>query len=120
MAGDGVRGEPFREEFRPALGDACAEDSDIWALYGNDFGPAGFDASLDSYLAKPDACTFVLFAGDEINMTRWAIERYGHGADIADMLHLIGSRSASKFVTFDHRIAKSAGAGTPVPVETLR
>ena len=66
MAGDGVRGEPFREEFRPALGDACAEDSDIWALYGNDFGPAGFDASLDSYLAKPDACTFVLFAGDEI------------------------------------------------------
>ena len=55
MTGDGVRAESFHDKFRPALGDACAEDSDIWALYGNDFGPAGFDASLDSYLAKPDA-----------------------------------------------------------------
>ena len=66
MAGDGVRAEPFREEFRQALAAACAEDSDIWAIYGNDFGPVGFDASLDFYLAKPDACTFVLFAGAEI------------------------------------------------------
>jgi RimJ/RimL family protein N-acetyltransferase len=66
MTGDGVRAEPFREEFRQSLGAACAEDPYIWAIYGNDFGPDGFDASLDSYLAKPDARTFVLFAGDEI------------------------------------------------------
>ena len=66
MAGDGVSAEPFREEYRQALGAACAEDSDIWAIYANDFGPDGFDASLDSYLAKPDAHTFVLFAGDEL------------------------------------------------------
>ena len=66
MTGDGVRAEPFREEFRQSLGAACAEDPYIWAIYGNDFGPDGFDASLDSYLAKPDASTFVLFAGDEI------------------------------------------------------
>lgn len=66
MTGDGVRAEPFREEYRTALGAACAEDSDIWAIYGNDFGPEGFNASLDSYLAKPDARTFVLFAGEEI------------------------------------------------------
>ena len=66
MTGAGVRGEPFREGYRTALGDACAEDSEIWAIYGNDFGPDGFDASLDSYLAKPDAQTFVLFEGDEI------------------------------------------------------
>lgn len=66
MNGDSVRAEPFREELRQALGAACAEDSEIWAIYGNDFGPDGFDASIDSYLAKPDARTFVLFAGDEI------------------------------------------------------
>lgn len=71
MTGDGVRAEPFREEFREALRDACAEDSEIWAIYGNDFGPDGFDSSLDSYLAKPADRTFALFAqnpedGDEI------------------------------------------------------
>jgi RimJ/RimL family protein N-acetyltransferase len=66
MTGGGVRAEPFREEYRQPLGAACAEDSDIWAIYGNDFGPAGFDDSLDSYLAKLDARTFVLFAGDEM------------------------------------------------------
>ncbi|QIK95418.1 GNAT family N-acetyltransferase [Sphingomonas sp. HDW15A] len=66
MTRDGVRAEPFREDFRRMLGKACAEDCDIWAVYANDFGPDGFDASLDSYLAKPDAHTFVLFAEDEI------------------------------------------------------
>jgi RimJ/RimL family protein N-acetyltransferase len=66
MIGDGVRAEPYRDEYRTELGAACAEDSDIWTIYGNDFGPDGFDASLDSYLAKPDAHTFVLFTGEEL------------------------------------------------------
>ena len=66
MTGDGVSAEPFREEYREELGAACAEDREIWAIYGNDFGPDGFEASLDSYLAKPDARTFVLFEGDEM------------------------------------------------------
>jgi RimJ/RimL family protein N-acetyltransferase len=66
MTGDGVRAQPFREARRAALGEACAEDSEIWAIYANNFGPEGFDDSLDSYLAKPDARTFVLFQGEEI------------------------------------------------------
>ena len=66
MTGDGVSAEPFREEYRKALGSACAEDREIWAIYANDFGPGGFDASLNSYLAKPDARTFVLFEDEEL------------------------------------------------------
>ena len=66
MSGAGVRGDPFREQYRTALAAACAEDDEIWAIYGNDFGPDGFDASLDCYLAKPDARTFVMFQGEEI------------------------------------------------------
>ena len=66
MSGDGVRAEPFREDYRRALGEACAEDTQIWPIYGNDFGPDGFDNSLDSYLTRDDARTFVLFEGIEL------------------------------------------------------
>jgi RimJ/RimL family protein N-acetyltransferase len=66
MAGDGCRAEQFNHDHRDALRAACAEDRGIWAIYANDFGPDGFDASIDAYLAKPDARTFVLFDGDEL------------------------------------------------------
>jgi RimJ/RimL family protein N-acetyltransferase len=66
MAGDGCRAEPFAEAQRDALRAACAEDRDIWAIYANDFGPAGFDASIDFYTANPRNRTFVLYDGDEL------------------------------------------------------
>jgi len=66
MAGEGCRAEPFTEAHRDRLRAACAEDRDIWAIYANDFGPDGFDSSIDAYLAKPNARTFVLFDGDEL------------------------------------------------------
>jgi len=66
MTGENCSALPFAEHHRAALKAACAEDRDIWQIYANDFGPGGFDASLDGYLAKPDAITFVLFEGDEI------------------------------------------------------
>ena len=66
MAGDGCRAEPFAEQHREALRAACAEDREIWAIYANDFGPAGFDASIDTYLDNPRNRTFVLFDGDEL------------------------------------------------------
>lgn len=51
---------------------------------------------------------------------RWAIERHRtHGADIADMLHLICSSEASHFATFDRKLASQAGPESPVEVETL-
>ena len=66
MAGDSCRAEPFAEHHREALRQACAEDRDIWAIYANDFGPGGFDASIDLYLANPRNRSFVLFDGDEL------------------------------------------------------
>jgi RimJ/RimL family protein N-acetyltransferase len=66
MAGDGCRAEPFTEAHRESLAAACAEDRGIWGIYASDFGPDSFNASIDGYLAKPDALTFVLFDGDEL------------------------------------------------------
>jgi RimJ/RimL family protein N-acetyltransferase len=64
MAGDNCRAEPFTEALRDPLRAACAEDPDIWAIYANDFGPAGFDASIDSYTANPRNRSFILYDGD--------------------------------------------------------
>jgi RimJ/RimL family protein N-acetyltransferase len=66
IAGDGCRAQPFSEIHRASLKAACAEDRDIWAIYANNFGPDGFDASIDHYLANSNNRTFVLFAGDEL------------------------------------------------------
>lgn len=49
----------------------------------------------------------------------WAIERFDRGADLADMLHLIGARGSDGFASFERHLAKQAGAGSPVPVEQL-
>ena len=66
MAGERCRAEPFAEHHRDALRDACAEDRDIWAIYANDFGPTGFDDSIDLYIRNPRNRTFVLFDGDAL------------------------------------------------------
>ena len=66
MTGERCRAEPFAEPHRDALRAACAEDRDIWAIYANDFGPAGFDASIDLYVANPRNRTFLLYDGDEL------------------------------------------------------
>src|SRR6476620_3231630 len=66
MAGENCRAEPFGEQYRNPLRGACAEDRDIWQIYANNFGPNGFDASIDRYLASQANRTFVLFDGDEL------------------------------------------------------
>lgn len=66
MDGDGCRAEPFTEAHRDPLGSACAEDRDIWRIYANNFGPDGFDASVDGYIANPRNRMFVLYEGDEL------------------------------------------------------
>jgi RimJ/RimL family protein N-acetyltransferase len=66
MTGDGCRAEPFSETYRQPLKAACAEDGDIWQIYANNFGPGGFDASIDRYVANPNNRTFVLFDGNEL------------------------------------------------------
>ena len=66
MTGDNCRAELFTEAHRAALKAACAEDRYIWHLYANNFGPEGFDASIDSYVENPRNRTFVLFNGEEL------------------------------------------------------
>ncbi|MFD1950636.1 type II toxin-antitoxin system VapC family toxin [Sphingomonas arantia] len=56
---------------------------------------------------------------DEAAMVRWAAERLAHGADFADMIHLVATRHISCFVTFDRGLARRAGVDAPLPVETL-
>jgi len=50
----------------------------------------------------------------------WAIDRMRLGADLADMLHLVESRDANRFTTFDRDLARAAGADAPVEIETLK
>jgi RimJ/RimL family protein N-acetyltransferase len=66
MAGDGCRAELFAQTHLDALRAACAEDGDIWQIYANNFGPEGFDQSIDLYTSNPRNRTFVLFDGDEL------------------------------------------------------
>ncbi len=66
MIGDGCSGELFAEKHREPLKAACAEDGEIWQIYANNFGPDGFDDSIDRYTSNPNNRTFVLFDGDEL------------------------------------------------------
>ena len=66
MTGDNCRAEPFTERYRDALRAACAEDREIWEIYANNFGPDGFDDSIQRYVSNPNNLTFVLFEGDEL------------------------------------------------------
>ncbi len=66
IIGDDCRAEPFTDARRDALRAACAEEREIWQVYANDFGPDGFDASIDSYVNNPLNRTFILFDGDEL------------------------------------------------------
>jgi predicted nucleic-acid-binding protein len=53
------------------------------------------------------------------NMALWGIERYRAGADFTDMIHLVASRDADGFATFDRRLQQRAGAEAPVPIIQL-
>jgi predicted nucleic-acid-binding protein len=56
---------------------------------------------------------------EDASLVRWALGRYSAGADLADMVHLLASRSAESFATFDSAIEKDAGPDTPLQVEIL-
>jgi len=66
MTGDGCRAEIFWEKHRKPLKAACAEDSEIWQIYANNFGPDGFEESIDRYVSNPNNRTFVLFDDEEL------------------------------------------------------
>ena len=65
MTGDRCRAEPFEERHRDALRAACAEDSEIWAIYSMSFDPDHFDANIDKLVASPANRVFALYDGEE-------------------------------------------------------
>jgi RimJ/RimL family protein N-acetyltransferase len=66
MIGENCAAELFEERHRDALRAACGEDSEIWEIYANNFGPDGFDDSIEAYTSNPRNRTFVLFEGEEL------------------------------------------------------
>jgi len=56
---------------------------------------------------------------DDLSLVKWAIGRYADGADFADMIHLIASREADSFATFDTKLGKKAGRKSPIAIEIL-
>lgn len=75
-----------------------------------------------SRAAIADALTALLSAptihASDDGGVRWALARYrDHGADLADMLHIVAARGSSSFASFEKHLAKQAGIDTPVAVE---
>ena len=66
MTGEGCSAGLFSEEHRAPLKAACAEDGEIWEIYANNFGPGGFDESIDRYVSNPNNRSFVLFEDGEL------------------------------------------------------
>jgi predicted nucleic-acid-binding protein len=57
----------------------------------------------------------------DADLLAWAIDRYGRGADFADMIHLASAVGGSvAFACFDRRLKRQAGAEPPLPVQTLK
>ena len=65
MIGDGCRAELFQNPHREALKAACGEETEVWQIYANNFGPDGFEDSITRYTSNPNNRTFVLFDGAE-------------------------------------------------------
>lgn len=67
-----LRLEPLREDHRDALKAACAQDLNIWAMYGVSYGPDHFDESFDQLLQSPARLPFaVMVNGQVAGMTAW-------------------------------------------------
>ena len=66
MTGESCRAELVTDDQLDALKAACAEDTDIWAIYANNFGPDGFDDSIALYRSTSRNRTFVLFEDGEL------------------------------------------------------
>jgi RimJ/RimL family protein N-acetyltransferase len=102
MIGEHCAAELFEERHRAALKSACAEDRDIWQLYTLDFGPDGFDRSIDLISGEPGNRTLVLFEGDEIA----GMSSFLHIAEGRQTLEIGGTyyRPHLRGTGFNHRI----------------
>ena len=61
-----VRLEPLAEAHRQGLGEACAQDREIWQIYATSFDPEHFNESFDLLLAKPNWQPFAILKEERI------------------------------------------------------
>jgi len=93
MTGEGCRAEFFSDQYREPLKAACAEDNEIWNIYPLNFGPDGFDASIEIFRSLPQAHTFVLFEGNEVA----GMSSFLHMSKDAGVLEIGGTYYRPKF-----------------------
>ena len=63
---DGLRLEPLEERHREPLREACAEDLEIWHMYGVSYDPEHFDESFERLRTRPDSHAFAILSGGEM------------------------------------------------------
>ena len=72
LAHGDLRLEPLAGHHREHLRAACAEDAEIWEMYGLSYDAAHFDASFDWLIGEPARLAFAILHGGELaGMTAW-------------------------------------------------
>ena len=67
-----LRLEPLEERHRDDLRKACAEDAEIWKIYGSSFDPEHFEANFTGLLDNPERLALAILVGGELaGMTAW-------------------------------------------------
>ena len=56
----------------------------------------------------------------EPGAVHWALDRFGSGADLTDMLHIVGAAHLAEFASFETDLARQAGPNSPVRAVALR
>ena len=66
MANGEVWLEPMSEAHRAPLKAACAEDSEVWAIYATSWDPEHFDETFDLIVSLKRWRRFVIFSGERL------------------------------------------------------
>lgn len=83
-----------------------------WVLGGR---PFLFDRATRAKMLHGIVDTDKITVASE-DAVRWAIERFAAGADIADMIHIVAAKGATRFISFEKHLALEAGARSPLPI----
>ena len=86
----------------------------VWLLQSRYEQPAkAIAAALSALIEMPNV---IVTNADALI---WTLQRFGDGADFADMLHLIEATGHEAFLTYDRKLAKQAGANTPIGIRIV-
>jgi predicted nucleic-acid-binding protein len=55
----------------------------------------------------------------DVHKVRWALERFSHSGDWADLIHLATAGDVAAFGGFDKKLAKQAGPNVPMKIKYL-